>query len=66
MWLVSPQHVELEDVPCTASVADLPCDLDTTFVATNRELILDTAAVLTAKGVDGTICCASGFAETSE
>ncbi|MBW6135112.1 HEAT repeat domain-containing protein, partial [Pseudomonas aeruginosa] len=25
MWLVNPQHAELEGVPCVASVADLPC-----------------------------------------
>ncbi|MCR3853693.1 hypothetical protein K3001_29695, partial [Pseudomonas aeruginosa] len=25
LWLVNPQHAELEGVPCVASVADLPC-----------------------------------------
>ena len=38
MWLVNPQHAELEGVPCVASVADLPCGPDAAFVATNREL----------------------------
>ncbi|MCR3794677.1 CoA-binding protein, partial [Pseudomonas aeruginosa] len=38
LWLVNPQHAELEGVPCVASVADLPCGPDAAFVATNREL----------------------------
>ncbi|MBC9251215.1 acyl-CoA synthetase [Pseudomonas alcaligenes] len=66
MWLVNPQHAELEGVPCVASVADLPCGPDAVFVATNRELTLDTVAQLAAKGAGGAICYASGFAETGE
>lgn len=64
MWLVNPQHAELEGVPCVASVADLPCGPDAVFIATNREQTLDSVAALAARGAGGAICYASGFAET--
>ncbi|MBW6079132.1 CoA-binding protein, partial [Pseudomonas aeruginosa] len=54
LWLVNPQHAELEGVPCVASVADLPCGPDAAFVATNRELTLDAVAALAAKAVSYT------------
>ncbi|WP_330114218.1 acetate--CoA ligase family protein [Pseudomonas sp. JS3066] len=64
MWLVNPQHAELEGVNCVASVAELPCGPDAVFIATNREQTLDSVAALAAKGAGGAICYASGFAET--
>lgn len=64
MWLVNPQHAELDGVPCVATVADLPCGPDAVFIATNRELTLTCVAQLAAKGAGGAICYASGFAET--
>lgn len=66
MWLVNPQHESLEDIPCVASVADLPCGPDAVFIATNRELTLSCVAELALKGAGGAICYASGFAETGE
>jgi acyl-CoA synthetase (NDP forming) len=66
MWLVNPQHAELDGVQCVASVADLPCGPDAVFIATNRELTLDCVAQLAAKDAGGAICYASGFAETGE
>ena len=66
MWLVNPQHAELDGVPCVATVADLPCGPDAVFIATNRELTLTCVAQLAAKGAGGVICYASGFAETGE
>jgi acyl-CoA synthetase (NDP forming) len=63
MWLVNPQHAELEGVPCIASVADLPSAPDAVFIATNRELTLTCVAELAARGAGGAICYASGFAE---
>lgn len=64
LWLVNPQHAELDGVPCVATVADLPCGPDAVFIATNRELTLACVAQLAAKGAGGVICYASGFAET--
>lgn len=64
MWLVNPQHDNLEDVPCVRSVAELPCGPDAVFIATNRELTLTCVAELAAIGAGGAICYASGFAET--
>lgn len=64
LWLVNPQHAELEGVPCVRSVAELPCGPDAVFIATNRELTLTCVAELAAKGAGGAICYASGFAET--
>ena len=64
LWLVNPQHAELEGVPCVASVRELPCGPDAAFIATNRELTLHTVAELAARGAGGAICYASGFAET--
>ncbi|MBT8766464.1 acetate--CoA ligase family protein [Metapseudomonas boanensis] len=66
MWLVNPQHAQLEGVPCVARVADLPCGPDAVFIATNRELTLGVVAELAAKDAGGAICYASGFAETGE
>jgi acyl-CoA synthetase (NDP forming) len=64
MWLVNPQHDNLEGVPCVRSVAELPCGPDAVFIATNRELTLTCVAELAAIGAGGAICYASGFAET--
>ena len=64
MWLVNPQHDELESVPCVRQVSDLPCGPDAVFIATNRELTLACVRELAAKGAGGAICYASGFAET--
>ncbi|WP_460126293.1 acetate--CoA ligase family protein [Pseudomonas sp. S2_C03] len=66
MWLVNPQHSNLEGVPCVASIAELPCAPDGVFIATNRELTLDCVRELAAKGAGGAICYASGFAEIGE
>ena len=64
MWLVNPQHDELEGVPCVRQISDLPCGPDAVFIATNRELTLTCVRELAAKGAGGAICYASGFAET--
>ncbi|MGC5699119.1 acetate--CoA ligase family protein [Pseudomonas sp. NFXW11] len=64
LWLVNPQHAELEGVPCVASIEQLPCAPDAVFIATNRELTLSCVAELAAKGAGGAICYASGFAES--
>lgn len=64
LWLVNPQHDELEGVPCVRSVADLPCGPDAVFIATHRELTLTCVAELSARGAGAAICYASGFAET--
>ncbi|UVJ45766.1 acetate--CoA ligase family protein [Pseudomonas sp. LS1212] len=64
MWLVNPQHDNLEGVPCVRSVADLPEGPDAVFIATNRDLTLTCVAELASKGAGGVICYASGFAET--
>ena len=64
MWLVNPQHDNLEGVPCVRTIAELPCGPDAVFIATNRELTLTCVAELAAKGAGGAICYASGFAET--
>lgn len=64
LWLVNPQHAELEGVPCVASITDLPCGPDAVFIATNKELTVQAVAELAAKGAGGAICYASGFAET--
>nr|WP_180206404.1 acetate--CoA ligase family protein [Pseudomonas sp. SbOxS1]NYU06643.1 acetate--CoA ligase family protein [Pseudomonas sp. SbOxS1] len=64
MWLVNPQHDNLEGVPCVRNIADLPCGPDAVFIATNRDLTLTCVAELAAIGTGGAICYASGFAET--
>lgn len=63
LWLVNPQHAELEGVPCVASIAALPSGPDAVFIATNKELTVQAVAELAAKGAGGVICYASGFAE---
>lgn len=63
LWLVNPQHAELEGVSCVASIAELPCGPDAVFIATNKELTVQAVAELAAKGAGGVICYASGFAE---
>jgi len=64
MWLVNPQHDNLDGIPCVRRIADLPCGPDAVFIATNRELTLTCVAELAALGTGGAICYASGFAET--
>ncbi len=64
MWLVNPQHDNLDGIPCVRRIADLPCGPDAVFIATNRELTLTCVAELAAIGTGGAICYASGFAET--
>ncbi|QLG93809.1 acetate--CoA ligase family protein [Pseudomonas yamanorum] len=64
MWLVNPQHDNLDGIPCVRRIADLPCGPDAVFIATNRELTLTCVADLAAIGTGGAICYASGFAET--
>jgi len=64
MWLVNPQHDNLEGVPCVRNIADLPCGPDAVFIATNRELTLTCVTELAAIDAGGAICYASGFAET--
>ncbi|MGH8452439.1 acetate--CoA ligase family protein [Pseudomonas sp.] len=64
MWLVNPQHDNLDGIPCVRRIADLPCGPDAVFIATNRELTLACVAELEAIGAGGAICYASGFAET--
>ncbi|WP_176720635.1 CoA-binding protein, partial [Pseudomonas sp. BIOMIG1BD] len=50
LWLVNPQHAQIDGVPCVASIDQLPCGPDAVFVATHRELTLDCVAQLAAKG----------------
>lgn len=66
LWLVNPQHAELEGVPCVARIADLPCAPDAVFIATHKDHTLQAVAELAALGAGGAICYASGFAEAGE
>jgi len=64
IFLVNPQHTELEGMPCIARIEDLPCAPDGVFLGVNQQLTLKLIPALRERGAGGIVCYASGFAET--
>lgn len=64
IWLVNPNHAEIDGVRCHASVADLPAAPDAVFVAVPARQAIDVVRALAERGAGGAIVYASGFSET--
>ncbi|MBY8607573.1 acetate--CoA ligase family protein [Burkholderia arboris] len=64
IWLVNPNHAEIDGVRCHASVADLPAAPDAVFVAVPARPAIDIVRALAERGAGGAIVYASGFSET--
>lgn len=63
IWPVHPTASEVEGLPVFASVDALPHAPDATFIGVNREATVGIVASLSAMGVGGAVCFASGFLE---
>jgi len=63
IWAVNPNRETLADVPCHASLADLPEAPDSAFIAAPPAASIEIVRELSAMGAGGAVCYASGFAE---
>jgi acyl-CoA synthetase (NDP forming) len=63
IWVVNPKCAEIADIPCFASIADLPGTPDAAFVSINAKLTVQAVADLNKRGCGGVVCYAAGFAE---
>lgn len=63
IWVVNPLKAEIEDVPCVASVADLPFAPDAAVVGMSPERSIAAVGDLAAAGAGGVVVIAAGFAE---
>jgi acyl-CoA synthetase (NDP forming) len=66
LFAVNPGREELNGVACVASVADLPKVPDAAFIAAPPAASVEIVRELSALGVGGAVCYASGFAELGE
>ncbi|VWB07845.1 feruloyl-CoA synthetase [Burkholderia pseudomultivorans] len=64
IWLVNPNHADLDGVRCHASIDELPAPPDAVFVAVPARQAIDVVRALAARGAGGAIVYASGFSET--
>ncbi|WAI86614.1 Protein lysine acetyltransferase Pka [Psychrobacter sp. SC65A.3] len=63
IWVVNPKYDEIADIPCFASIDDLPGTPDAAFVSINAKLTVQAVADLNKRGCGGVVCYAAGFAE---
>ena len=63
IYAVNPNRDELGGVDCVPAIADLPVVPDAAFVGAPPEATIDIIRELSALGVGGAVCYASGFAE---
>lgn len=63
IWVVNPKYDKIADVPCFASIDDLPGTPDAAFVSINAKLTVQAVADLNKRGCGGVVCYAAGFAE---
>jgi acetyl coenzyme A synthetase (ADP forming)-like protein len=64
VYPVNPNAEAVQGVPAYASIADVPAELDTVFVAIPAAGVLDVARACADKNVRGLVVISSGFAET--
>ncbi len=63
IWPISTSLDEMFGVPCFKSLDDLPEVPDAVFVGVNRNASIDIVRKLSAMGVGGAVCFASGYSE---
>ncbi|MEL6234736.1 MAG: acetate--CoA ligase family protein [Pseudomonadota bacterium] len=66
IWPVHPSKAEIGGVSCVPRISALPKVPDAAFLAVNRDASIEAVADLSAQGAGGTVCFASGFAETGD
>ena len=66
IWVINPKCAEIADIPCFASIADLPGIPDAAFVSINAKLTVQAVADLNKRGCGGVVCYAAGFAEVGD
>lgn len=66
LWLVNPRKEKIGDLPCYASVADLPRSPDCAIIATPKETVEPLVDECIAAGAGGVLVYASGFAEIGD
>lgn len=66
IWPVHPKHDEISGRKVYRSVAELPGSPDAAYIAVNRDLSIQIAAELAARGAGGAVCYATGFSESGE
>ena len=66
IYPVNPRYDEVMGVPCLASAAELPPDVDVAYVLIRAELVLATVDECARAGVRNVVVCTSGFAEEGE
>ena len=64
IWPVHPHRQKLLDLPCFASVAELPAAPDASFIGVNKQLTVAVVQQLCERGAGGAVCFASGFLES--
>lgn len=64
VWLVNPNHKELQGIPCIPSVDALPEAPDAVFVGVPADASIEVVRALALRGAGGAVIYASGFAET--
>jgi acetyl-CoA synthetase len=64
LWRVHPSRADADGTRYYRSVAELPGSPDAAFIAAPKTEAVNSAAALTARGVGGFVCFASGFSET--
>jgi acetyl-CoA synthetase len=64
VWRVHPNRPDTASTRYYRSVAELPGAPDAAFIAAPKGEAVSSAAALTARGVGGFVCFASGFSET--
>ena len=66
IYPVHPTRRDVAGLACFRSVEDLPEAPDAAFIGVRRELTIDVARALAARGAGGAVCYASGFSEANE
>ncbi len=63
MWGVNPNRVDLDGVPCVATIDDLPEAPDAAYIAIPAAAAVDALAALARRGAGGAVCYTAGFKE---
>jgi acyl-CoA synthetase (NDP forming) len=63
IFAVHPKQKPIGALSSYASVTDLPCAPDASFIGVNRHATIEVVAQLRAIGAGGAVCFASGFSE---
>ena len=66
MWAVNPKRTELAELPCVASINDLPEAPDAVYLAIPAGGVVGALQTLEQMGAGGVVCFSAGFKETGD